>query len=626
MAQIQLIGTSNGTFITGSANPSATSMSYSHTIGSGKNRVIVVGIAISGYYEGGNPYSVASVTFAGLTMKNAVRKQVTEEYVGLTWQSTTEIWFLYEDDVGPTPFGSASVTGSVSVVFNKPLVYDINIAAASASFSNVDYRRGVFKNVGLPSVYISPHFYSTGSAYPDFDYAWSFLSLPLVHYDNGYMFDIIAVSGNLVDGIQTGSAYLKEEYQSPIVRRTISSTGPYTQNRMSMACSTMATLDEFRWGDDPQADEPDNAWSYWIAYQNSATSPPPAFDDAYLRYFQHHSHSAVMFWPVVADFYLSGTTQIFAPSVAISAEAVPQPRLPATIFATASVEDTSKAIDFTPETIISDCSIYAPIVSAAPSDWWNKYYTFRKKITIHPENEVIPLGHSIQFSLSKTETSNQSKTLQDFSDVIVVYQKNQEFYPVMTNVAEDEDYIHVSFLPVVSIDAENSDYFLYYGNLKQQSLFQRVSFLDLECPIVADYNNRFIAYLKPGDVWVDGMSNEIGSYFTITAPIKACKVQFQASSQSGIIKVDVDSQDIVSYDLFSVQEKTIEVISLSDLTPEQDAQGNLNYYHRVNVTISEQKNPASFGNVVEVKQIAYRLGFEIVLSEEQVYDYGWLAV
>lgn len=598
MAKVSLCGTSTGAAKTGSsANPSY--ISHTHTMTAGVNRILVVGIAFSGAYNSAiSTFSVASASFFGISMIKAGSTTTTEEYVGLTWQTTTEIWYVHEDSIGST-YANIPITGTISVAFNRNLEGDINVSTASASFTNVSSIR-------------SPLYYDY-STYDD--NAAHTLDLPLTYYDNGYMFDLFAVDQQ---------CYIDKQYQTVISRKNSYATGPITNSYMSSIFSTMETLDEPRWGNYGSG-EPDQAWSYYATYSGTASSPPPSFDPSYYLYWTRMARSAVMLWPNVADFYITG--RVSFPSLNIgSTPNGNYTNLAQTVQLLSSVEDSSKALDITPLTILSTAGLQTPLLSYIPFGWWSKYYTFRKQITVVPQNEPIPAEHSVKFSFSKNAILSQNKTLEDFSDIVVVFQGNNQISPVPTNVTQDEENVHISFLPVEVIEESNSDYFVYYGNLKQESVFSRINFIEEQCPIVADYNSRFVSYLKPGEIWIDGASQQINSYFSITAPVSAVRVSMQKSPNAGVINVAIDNEDSVRYDLFEANSRTAEIFAVDNLLPSQQSDGSYDYYHRINISIYENKNPVSSGNTVSLKQIAYRLDFEVSLSSEEVYDYGWSVI
>lgn len=605
MSKVALCGTSTGAAKTGSsANPGY--ISHSHTITSGTNRTLVVGVAILGEY-GSTAFSVSSATFSGVSMTKAgsITRFFWSQY-DINFQTTTEIWYVYESTIGST-YANSPISGTVTVNFNKNLSGAVNASTASASFSNVSTAR-------------SPLYYSAET----WGTSGHTMLLPLTYYDNGYMFDLFAVD------IQ---CYINQQYQTVITRKNSTATGSIATSNMSSIFSTMETLDEPRWGDSGSG-EPDNAWSFYGTYTGTASSPPPSFDPAYSLNFNSMARSAVMLWPNVADYYITGKTSFVPSAESLAAGATPtsvkintdHPTLTDTVNLGSSIGSISPSILMTPMGLIARNTIVKPTIIVNKSDWWNNNYAFRNLITITPNYETIPSTHHVEFSFDKSYMDQSVKCLSDYSDIIVVYQNNEYIYPVPTNVEYDENFVYVSFLPEQDIETVNANYYVYYGNLKQSNLYAKETFPDLDWPLTSSYQERAISYVRPGDLWIDGTSSTAGASASITLPIKAVRIFCNKSKDSGILQVSIDGGEWVSYDLFNPTDVTSGVFSTTSLEPSVDEDGNTDYYHRINMRISQEKNPASSGHKVSFYRVDYKLDFDVSISTEEVYDYGWSIV
>ena len=102
-------------------NAAATSMSWTHVVGSGLNNSILIVCANLEDDDAGDNYFVASADFNGDALTRAVRVAADEGFTAIS-----EIWYLLSPDAG-----SHTVTVNFSVAIN-------NAVGGSASFSNVN--------------------------------------------------------------------------------------------------------------------------------------------------------------------------------------------------------------------------------------------------------------------------------------------------------------------------------------------------------------------------------------------------------------------------------------------------------------------------------------------------------
>lgn len=108
----------------GSINTSGSTITFSHTVGSGSNRILLVGVGIE---DNPTARSVGSVTYNGVALSLTRADGITEATVG----ARTEIWHLLE--------ATMPAAGSYNVVVTMATAISANdsVIAAATSFSGV---------------------------------------------------------------------------------------------------------------------------------------------------------------------------------------------------------------------------------------------------------------------------------------------------------------------------------------------------------------------------------------------------------------------------------------------------------------------------------------------------------
>jgi len=297
--------------------------------------------------------------------------------------------------------------------------------------------------------------------------------------------------------------------------------------------------------------------------------------------------------------------------------------------------------------------------------WWYPDYIYRRKLLLTAPNEPVRVGHPAEINLGSV-LIDYGKVRSDFEDIEVVYVDEDGEHQLLYRETELEETefgegnLWVRFLlydEIGSGESVSDSYFIYYGNPSLDGRPERPGFDFIDggfpdltgelgtldggapgtqfeegdevdggdpwvstelkdvWPVTLAYFDEPIAYTRPGEHWVDGVSSRPFSRATVQISCTRFRIISTVGPDKGIMEVQTNNETRwKQVDLYSALEFPAAVFEMS-LDP-----SNMN---EIRIRVAESTNPNSYGNEVNIVNVQYTKSIILKDLGEQVKDIAW---
>lgn len=255
--------------------------------------------------------------------------------------------------------------------------------------------------------------------------------------------------------------------------------------------------------------------------------------------------------------------------------------------------------------------------------WWDSTYLYKRDVTIaisrshhntdYGDETAFKAGHPVLIEIPYSDALDSGRIRSDFEDVEIIYMSDDATPTVIqlgrtVTVDTENDVLKVRFALYTDItDVSTKNYFVYYGNpdATQQASRPAISFDDW--PLVVNHDSPYIAYSRPREHWVNGVSETTDARASLTFYGSDLRIIAHKGNSYGIMEVQIDEGPITEVDLYSLTEGESEVYVINDLDIST---------HKLRIRVSGRKNPVSLSTKVKVSRIEYIRLYNVDVSIE----------
>jgi len=295
------------------------------------------------------------------------------------------------------------------------------------------------------------------------------------------------------------------------------------------------------------------------------------------------------------------------------------------------------------------------------SEWFHSDYIYRRRLLLAAPDEPTPAGHPVEMNLGYGLLMN-GKVRDDFEDMEVVYVDEDGESQLIYREVEDIDGDMWIRFPLEGMVEPNESlldrYYIYYGNLYLDNRPERPGFQFIDggdpyvtgelgtldggdpssvfgeedqvdggdpftaaelknvWPVTLNHDHNLIAYTRPGEHWIQGVSRHPLARATVQIFCTRVRVISQIGPDKGIMEVQMnDETEWRRIDLYSQEQQDAVAFEAYDLSPDR--------MHELRIRVGQETNPKSFGEEVNILSVQYSKS--IVPSDlgEQVSDLVW---
>jgi hypothetical protein len=247
--------------------------------------------------------------------------------------------------------------------------------------------------------------------------------------------------------------------------------------------------------------------------------------------------------------------------------------------------------------------------------WWNDTYVYRRRLRLTSISGPVPVDHPVTATLSISDFYDAGKTRVDYEDIEVVYDASDN--PVVLGRLIDGDTSEITFNLADSLEQatpQEDIYYVYYGNPSLVDQPARPDFEENSWPYSAAFDSFDVAYTRPGEHWIDGLTEIRGATTTLQFSGSAVRVIATVGPDRGIVEIQVDDDAWVAEDSFATEESDEVIFTAEDLEYG---------VHKIRVRFTGESSPLATGNSFQLAAFEYAKAVTVEDLGEDINIENW---